>query len=201
MPSGRCRSLFVRSYIRRTPFLLVTRSGGGGESNPPSRLHAIPGFEDRRVVAMCDDIKLQVPPEVLCHRIQAAAALNHSGRVPLVVLGCPAFVPRANAKRCETMGNAAHSKSLVRRHFRGSPQVSGLGVRALTRRMWKVRRLQRPQKCRSQDEFRQGEDQGEACPAFVPYKPSKRRHILLPSPPRKRQRDCHVNERSTSRRD
>src|SRR5439155_24780378 len=41
---------------------------------------------------------------------------------------CPAFVPRANAKRCETISNVEQSKRLVRSRFRPIPQVSGLGV-------------------------------------------------------------------------
>ena len=68
----------------------------------------------------------------------------------------PAFVPRTNAKRCETMSNVEQSKRLVRPRFRPFPQVSGLGSRALTRRMSKVRLLQRPQKCRSQAELLDG---------------------------------------------
>ena len=34
--------------------------------------------------------------------------------VRLAVSGCPAFVPRANAKRCETMSNVEQSNSLAR---------------------------------------------------------------------------------------
>jgi hypothetical protein len=66
------------------------------------------------------------------------------GRMSLLVWGCPAFVPRANAKRCETMSNVEQSNPLVGCPFRPSAQVSEVGSRALTRRRSQVRDLERP---------------------------------------------------------
>jgi hypothetical protein len=48
-------------------------------------------------------------------------------------LVCPAFVPRANEKRCETLSNVEQSKRLLRARFRPTLQASGLGVRALNK--------------------------------------------------------------------
>src|SRR5919198_3538502 len=93
---------------------------------------------------MCYDMHPQAPSEVLCYGIQTAAVLNHSGRGPFVVVGCRAFVPLANAQRCETMGNVEQSNALLRSHFSLSSQVNELGVRALTRRRSVVRNHQRP---------------------------------------------------------